>query len=178
MNFESVNEAERPAGASQSESGAVADSPPAGQASLQPDVTTIEQPIEPRFDASVVSEVEAAPAISQAEQPAVVSDEPPVELPTFVAQPDQSQAALTEPSAESPLSEDMPSAQVAEATVVEAAVSGEARKKRSSSVRRSDAAKPPSRISLSRRANRRRKPKSCPIQVTAPVMRCPTCPRR
>ncbi len=151
MNVESVNEAERPAGASQSESGAVADSPPAGQASLQPDATTTEQLIEPRVDASVVSEVEAAPAISQVEQPAAVSDEPPVESPTFVAQLDQSQAALTEPSAESPLSEDMPSAQAAEATVVEAAAPGEAEEeeivirppKRRSKTAKSDKTKPP-----------------------------------
>lgn len=179
MNFESVNEAERPAGASQSEGGAAADVSLAGQASPQPDVTSAEQPVEPRVDASIVSEVEAAPTISQAEpqpiatteaptgsessalpatddsaraeQPAAVSDESPVESPTFVSQSDQAQAALTEPSAAPLPSEDTPQVQAAEATAVESAAPGEAEEeeivirppKRRSKTAKSDKPKPP-----------------------------------
>lgn len=179
MNFESVNEAERPADASQSEGGAAADVSLAGQASPQPDVTSAEQPVEPRVDASIVSEVEAAPTISQAEpqpiatteaptgsessalpatddsaraeQPAAVSDESPVESPTFVSQSDQAQAALTEPSAAPLPSEDTPQVQAAEATAVESAAPGEAEEeeivirppKRRSKTAKSDKPKPP-----------------------------------
>lgn len=151
MSFENVNQAEQPAGASQSEGGATPNAPLAGQASPQPDTADTEHLIEPIEDAPSVSEAEATPITSQAElrpivtteaptdsessaapgmdggaqaeQPDTASDRPLVESPTFAAPLGQPQAALTELSTEQSPAEDTSQSR---ATLVDVAAHSEA----------------------------------------------------
>jgi transcriptional antiterminator NusG len=153
MNFESVNEADRPTDALQGEGNTGTDTSLTSQASPQPEtasapeVTRIEQRVEPVADASSAPEAEALPIASRVESQPIATSEAlagseslttsavdtnarveqqdvvPDESPTLAASLDEPQAASPEESAEHVLPEETPQPQV---QVTEVASSGEA----------------------------------------------------
>ncbi|BCX05458.1 MAG: hypothetical protein KatS3mg053_3396 [Candidatus Roseilinea sp.] len=151
MNFESVNETDRPTDAVQSEiGGAVAETPsvvhelPLSEGARELETLIEEQPVEPTVGEPVASEAEATPAAPQAEMPSFatteapsasdasespmvdgsVQVEQPAESPTPVASSAESQAEPVVESDESASAEKVVQPPADEPSIVEAAASG------------------------------------------------------